>query len=95
MVLLKVDPEGLRTLAATCRSLGVEIAGGSVHPAVAFSGQATAKAVSAAHGAADRAAQAMAARMRDTALALEAAGSRYALDEADAAAALDGLLGGT
>lgn len=92
MGLLEVNSEGLRTLAARCHSLSAELGGRSVHPAVAVDGQATAEAVRFAHGGAARAAQAMVARLRETAAALEDAGRCFALEEAQSTAAIRGLV---
>jgi len=93
MGLLEVTSDGLRTLAARCHALGVEIGGCSVHTAVEAGGQATADAVNTAHSGAARAAEAMVARMWDTAVALEGAGSCYALEEGRSTAALRRLIG--
>jgi hypothetical protein len=92
MGLLEVSSGGLRTLAARCHSLSAELAGGSVHTPVEVDGQATAKAVNAAHDGAARAARAMVARLRETAAAVEDAGCGYALEEGQSAAAVRELV---
>lgn len=92
MGLLKVNSEGLRTLAARCHSLGAELDGRSAHPAVAVDGQATAEAVNTAHDGAARAARVMVARLRETAVALEAAGRGYTVEEGQSAAAVRELV---
>ena len=88
MGLLKADCAGLAQLAADCRSRGGAIEAASVADDVGEGWQATAVAVDAANADVTLAAQAMAARMQDTAANLTTAGRQYALTDNQSAAQL-------
>ncbi|SBS74480.1 hypothetical protein MHPYR_20058 [uncultured Mycobacterium sp.] len=92
MGLLDTNYGGLGKLAADCESRGVQIGASSVTASVGVWWQASGAAVNATNRDVTLAAQAMAARMHDTAASLEAAGRHYAETDSRSAADLRELV---
>jgi hypothetical protein len=94
MGLLDTNWAGLEQLAADCESRGIQLAAAPVFAPVGVWWQGTAAAVNAADADVTLAAQAIAARMHDTAARLESAGGHYAVTERRSAADLRELVAG-